>query len=615
MALAGTDSFRYSCARAPVRGTRTAAYHRRMAEPVAAPSPHEQARRRDEPVPAPACAQPRRLDARGDPRRWRAPRCSTGRSSSRSATPPATGATSWSASRSRTRRRPRRSTRGFVAIKVDREERPDLDQLYMGAVQAMTGRRRLADERVPDARGPAVLRRHLLPGHAAPRDAVVPPGARGRPRRRGRRSGRRSSRRACGSSRRWSSRRRSGPAARAVGAAAARGRSTPPRPRVAGLVRPRPRRLGPGAEVPAADDDRVPAPAARRERATRGRSRSRCRSLDAMAAGGIHDQLGGGFHRYATDARVARARTSSRCSTTTPSSRACTSHAWALTGDASLLATATGVLDYVAPRARDARTAGSRPARTRTPRARRARTFVWTARRGARGPGRRRGAVLGRVRGDRRGQLGGPHDPVAGPRRRRARGAVRAGGRRGRGAGWPRRVPSLLAPARGARRSRRATTRCSRPGTGSRSRRSPTPPGRSPRPGIRRWSRRRPAIARRRSRAADAVLDDLRRPDGRLRRSWRDGRASADGVLEDYANLADGLLAAVRGDVRRALVRRRPSSLVDVVLAHFAAPRRRLLRHARRRRAAGRPAAGRPGQRDAVGRRDGRRPSCSGSRR
>ena len=28
---------------------------------------------------------------------------------------------------------------GFVAIKVDREERPDLDQVYMAAVQAMTG--------------------------------------------------------------------------------------------------------------------------------------------------------------------------------------------------------------------------------------------------------------------------------------------------------------------------------------------------------------------------------------------------------------------------------------------------------------------------------------------
>src|SRR5262249_53612848 len=29
--------------------------------------------------------------------------------------------------------------RDFVPIKVDREERPDLDQVYMGAVQAMTG--------------------------------------------------------------------------------------------------------------------------------------------------------------------------------------------------------------------------------------------------------------------------------------------------------------------------------------------------------------------------------------------------------------------------------------------------------------------------------------------
>jgi uncharacterized protein YyaL (SSP411 family) len=29
--------------------------------------------------------------------------------------------------------------RDFVAIKVDREERPDLDQVYMGAVQALTG--------------------------------------------------------------------------------------------------------------------------------------------------------------------------------------------------------------------------------------------------------------------------------------------------------------------------------------------------------------------------------------------------------------------------------------------------------------------------------------------
>ena len=34
--------------------------------------------------------------------------------------------------------------RDFLAIKVDREERPDLDQVYQTAVQALTGQGRLA---------------------------------------------------------------------------------------------------------------------------------------------------------------------------------------------------------------------------------------------------------------------------------------------------------------------------------------------------------------------------------------------------------------------------------------------------------------------------------------
>ncbi len=41
-------------------------------------------------------------------------------------------------------------------------------------------------------------------------------------------------------------------------------------------------------------------------------------TLDKMARGGIHDQLGGGFHRYSTDARGS-CRTSRRCSTITRS--------------------------------------------------------------------------------------------------------------------------------------------------------------------------------------------------------------------------------------------------------------------------------------------------------
>ena len=56
---------------------------------------------------------------------------------------------------------------GFVAIKVDREERPDLDSIYMGAVQIDDGERRLADVGLPDARRRAVLRRDVLPGSAA----------------------------------------------------------------------------------------------------------------------------------------------------------------------------------------------------------------------------------------------------------------------------------------------------------------------------------------------------------------------------------------------------------------------------------------------------------------
>lgn len=41
--------------------------------------------------------------------------------------------------------------------------------------------------------------------------------------------------------------------------------------------------------------------------------------------------------------------------------------------------------------------------------------------------------------------------------------------------------------------------------------------------------------------AADFLQQHLRRDDGRLWRCWRDGRAEADGVLEDYAYLAQGL--------------------------------------------------------------------------
>ena len=55
------------------------------------------------------------------------------------ATPPVTGATSWPTSPSKTRTSRERLNAGFVPIKVDREERPDVDALYMAATQLVSG--------------------------------------------------------------------------------------------------------------------------------------------------------------------------------------------------------------------------------------------------------------------------------------------------------------------------------------------------------------------------------------------------------------------------------------------------------------------------------------------
>ena len=57
----------------------------------------------------------------------------------------------------------------FVNVKVDREERPDVDASTWRRSSRSTGQRRLADDRLPHARRPAVLRRHVLPARAAAR--------------------------------------------------------------------------------------------------------------------------------------------------------------------------------------------------------------------------------------------------------------------------------------------------------------------------------------------------------------------------------------------------------------------------------------------------------------
>ena len=56
-------------------------------------------------------------------------------------------------------------------------------------------------------------------------------------------------------------------------------------------------------------------------------------------------------------------------------------------------------------------------------------------------------------------------------------------------------------------------------------------------------------------RSAEFVLENLRREDGRLLRSWRKGRAQHPGYLEDYAALIQGLLALYQTDPNPAWFR------------------------------------------------------------
>jgi uncharacterized protein YyaL (SSP411 family) len=70
------------------------------------------------------------------------------------------------------------------------------------------------------------------------------------------------------------------------------------------------------------------------------------RTLDAMARGGIHDQIGGGFHRYSTDERWLVPHFEKMLYDNALLARAYT-EAWQATGEARHAATARSTLDYL----------------------------------------------------------------------------------------------------------------------------------------------------------------------------------------------------------------------------------------------------------------------------
>jgi uncharacterized protein YyaL (SSP411 family) len=440
--------------------------------------------------------------------------------------------------------------RDFVAIKVDREERPDLDQVYMGAVQAMTGQGGwpMSVFLTPDGR-PFYGGTYFppTPHHGLPafRDVLA------------------------GAARAWREQRLEVVAAgqRLIDTLVAQNRlptdaAEPTADLLASTVDALQARFdtlnGSWGGAP-----KFPQPMTLdfllgRIAGGDDRPRTMVRyTLDRMADGGIHDQLGGGFHRYATDPiwlvphfeqmlydNAQLARTYLR--------------AWATLGIEAYREVAVGVLDYLLRELRrpDGTLAASQDADTGGVEGA---TFIWTAAEirevlgddaplfaaiyGVRDDGNWEGrTILSRIQpaaGD-----DGIVDPAREARLADARSRLLA---RRTTRPQPARDDKALAAWNGLAIGALADAARLLPGPDS--------------------ERYRVAAVD----AAAAILAGLRRPDGRLGRSWKDGRSTGEGVLEDYADLADGLLALYEAtfDERWFVAAR---ALADVIHERFVDP-------------------------------------------
>ena len=179
----------------------------------------------------------------------------------------------------------------FVCVKVDREERPDLDGIYMEAVQAMTGHGGwplnvfLTPDQEPFFGGTywPPTPRHGMPCFAPGAEAVAETVARARAR-----GARRGAPLVTERLREQST--AQGAQARAAPGTARRARWR----RCVAVLRPAPRRFRRRPEVPAALR-------ARSARCAAASARRGARDAARDGPGGICDQVGGGFARYAVD--------------------------------------------------------------------------------------------------------------------------------------------------------------------------------------------------------------------------------------------------------------------------------------------------------------------------
>ena len=294
-------------------------------------------------------------------------------------------------------------------------------------------------------------------------------------------------------------------------------------------------------------------------------------TLDRMAAGGLRDQLGGGFHRYSTDGQWLAPHFEQMLYDNAQLARAYL-HAWQLLGNPGDRAVACAVFDAIV---RDFTTAGGGLAASRdadTDGVEGA-TFTWTP-----------GEVAAALADDKADDLalvlaawdvtdaGNWHESHGRTILRRVRTDAELAETFG------------LAPADVRERLERARVIL----LAARDRR-PQPNrddkvlagwnglaiAASPR---RRWPLALAGDQARADRYRDAAigaasvcLGGLLDANGRLWRSWKDGRATGAGVLEDYACLAEGLLALYGATFDERWFRA-ARGLAEAILARFADP-------------------------------------------
>ncbi len=268
------------------------------------------------------------------------------------------------------------------------------------------------------------------------------------------------------------------------------------------------------------------------------------RALDAMAEGGIHDHIGGGFHRYATDTDWLVPHFEKMLYDNAQLARVYL-HAYQLTGERRFREVAETTLDYMARELRtpDGLFAASQDADTDGVEGA---TYVWTQPEVA--------AVLGGTAADPGPEAQAGHAGLFAPFAS-AYGVTEPGNWEGRtilsqvmsdeqvGAKYGL-SPMVVATQLDAARHLLLVGRAGRP--------QPALDDKA----VAAWNGlalaafaeaipvlERPDDRETAERVAEAALRLLRGPDGRLARSFRLGRTTGSGGLDDYACLADGLVA------------------------------------------------------------------------